>query len=216
MKLSTVLALAAIVAFTQAPVDGADLEEGPPEVILAKPVHGVLPATLRTIFGVTVGTASLSDVEKRLGKAAIQRTGRSADRSKSLCYKSALAGDDTVVLFEAGPLGGFQDITAVTIGSSSDFGRIATGCAVSSRVSRSTARIGGLRLGVQIDSVTPHLGVVLTPTEPGFYEVALERDRKRAARGGDEDVTVTTASGIKVHASAGVTTWFSVYYTEST
>jgi hypothetical protein len=62
--------------------------------------------------------SSLGDVEKSIGPAKRVRIGSDAVSAKALCYG---LGEDQVVVFESGPLGGSQELlTAVSVLKRSD------------------------------------------------------------------------------------------------
>ena len=51
-------------------------------------------------------------MEESLGKAPIFRTGHDAD---TVCYRAASEQDNTVVTFYFGPLGGWTDVSEISI-----------------------------------------------------------------------------------------------------
>src|SRR5512142_978063 len=168
------MALCASVAYAGTTQERAD-RPGLPTTIEAHRVAGGLPTSSRTLLGIVVGNDSLKDVRHRLGNSAIKKIDNEDGRPNIVCYRSSDASDDTMVVFEAGPLGGFQTTTAVTVGHASAFGSLADGCLATAKVTKATARAGHLGLGGAIQTAARALKAKPTVSSAGVTEIALEK-----------------------------------------
>lgn len=126
----------------------------------AEKVHRkILEVEYLTVLGITIGKQTLGDVQRKLGPAVVLK--RREQAAKRICYVSSRNGDGTIVVFEAGAIGAWEEITAVTI-----FSRIAkfderAKCTPSDAISKDTRTNDGLGLGLDRKSITQKLG---TPT----------------------------------------------------
>lgn len=77
----------------------------------AKSVRAItLPAPYKSILGITVGEDSIVSVARKLGDSEVLPVHK--DPSRRLCFAVQTGvGRTSVVVFEAGPLGGFSQIT---------------------------------------------------------------------------------------------------------
>lgn len=185
---------------------------GVPGVIESTPAKGVLPARNRTVLGLTLGKHSLGDVKAKLGNAPISKARDAEGRPKTLCYVSSRAADNTVVVFEAGPLGGFEELTSITVGPSHAFSASFQDCTKSSAVDRSSAAAGKLRLGADIGEVASSLRVKVARTKAGLIELPFESPTRVKDKRSGKLLEGDTLSGVIADDSGGRIHWFSVYF----
>jgi hypothetical protein len=111
-----------------------------------------------TILGLTIGSASLKDVEAELGPAnVLPRIESSPD---TICYVSPT--DGTVLIFGAGAMGGFVDVTDFAIWSHEAKFPNASACLPSKLVSRSLSTPSGIKLGLSVEQLSAIVGTVPT------------------------------------------------------
>lgn len=182
--------------------------------IEAHPVPGILPIAGRTILGIVVGQTELTAVMRKLGKVAPKKMENEDGRPVIACYRSSDRSDDTMVVYEAGPLGGFQTVTAVTVGHAPDFGSLVGECLATARVTRSATHAGTLRIGGQLNDTAKALKVRPVVSKAGVTEIALEKTVRRKQRSG-ADIEADVSSGVAARVEDGKIRWFVVYYTES-
>lgn len=99
-----------------------------------------------TILGLTIGRASLKDVQAKLGTASVRRVSHDEESDVSVCYVSPL--DGTVLVFYSGAMGGWKDITWFALWSREATFPHASQCATSKAVSRSLHTQSGIGLGL--------------------------------------------------------------------
>jgi hypothetical protein len=216
MKKTAILLMVMVLSAFSATDANADAElaSGPPSSIETATAQGVLAAKNRTVLGITVGQHSLADVRRRLGDAKVVKMQAMDGRPDVVCYRSS-KDDATVVMFEAGPLGGFKDVTAATVAPASAFGAAAHACLATEKVNRKTAAIRGIRLGAPMSSVSSVLGKAPAKTKAGLVELPLELIKEHKSSSGTK-TEETVSSGFVGRADAsGSLAWFSVYYTRS-
>jgi len=111
-----------------------------------------------TILGLTIGSASLKDVEAKLGPTkALPRIESSPN---TICYVSPT--DGTVLSFGAGAMGGFVDVTEFAIWShEAKFPNILA-CLPSKLVSRNLSTLSGIKLGLSVEELSAIVGTVPT------------------------------------------------------
>ena len=182
-----------------------------PSKISGDSVKGALPLRSRTLLGLVIGRHTLSDVVKRLGAAPIVKADRVDGRPNTVCFLSST--DDTLVVFEAGPLGGFETLTAATVAPRSAYALDAAKCGASRSIDRSSTRMGGLHLGASIAEVSRTLRAPGRAVSNGIVEISFERTTM--AKRGTDSVEMDTTSGVVARASDDRVVWFSVYYIES-
>lgn len=68
-----------------------------------------------TVLGVTIGESSQEQVLAKLGRAPLFRVGTGEGSDDAVCYRSGAQTDDTVVIFHFGGLGGWTDVTKISI-----------------------------------------------------------------------------------------------------
>jgi hypothetical protein len=118
-------------------------------------------------------------------------------------------------MFEAGPLGGFKQVTAISVGPSSTFGAIQGSCKASKAISREAANAGGISLGIAVEMVAQSVGSPIANTSAGLFEVAFEKTETIKESSSGKAWEVDTSSGLVGRARGGLVSWFSVYYTRS-
>jgi hypothetical protein len=109
-----------------------------------------------TILGLTIGRASLKDVETKLGLARSIQAHGDATASRTICYVSP--ADGTVLEFGAGPMGGFTDVTEFEIWSREAKFPNASACRPSTLVHRGISTKSGIRLGLTLDELNKIVG----------------------------------------------------------
>lgn len=168
------------------------------------------------MLGLTMGKHTLADVKKHLGEAVVVKMGKTEGRPNSICYRSNKSDDDTVVLFEAGPLGGFEKLTAVTVATVPDIGGAYQDCVRNDKVSRSSAAAGTLKLGGDIEIVRKSLkAAAIGKTKAGLVELPFEISAKTRDKASGKVVEIDTSSGVVARTDHREVKWFSIYYIES-
>ncbi len=109
-----------------------------------------------TILGLTIGSASLKDVEARFGTTASLPTHGSVSASNTICFVSPT--DGTVLTFGASGLGGFVDVTEFAIWSREAHFPNVSKCRPSKLISRSVSTLSGIRLGLSVNQLTSIVG----------------------------------------------------------
>lgn len=118
--------------------------------------HEKLSNVHLTILGFTIGQHTLEDIQKVLGKAKFLT--RREQAPKRICYVSGEKQNDTIVIFEAGPIGGWEMLTAITIASGKVSFKERSSCTVASQVSTNVSTEGGLKLGLDRAGLEAILG----------------------------------------------------------
>jgi hypothetical protein len=103
-----------------------------------------LPATLVTLLGIAVGEDTVESVKQKLGDAKRIRAAES-DGTR-VCYRVKAAGGTAYVVFEFGPLGGFNTVTAYRVSRSAE-GMAESEC-FSLKKDHSVEPVKGLHLGI--------------------------------------------------------------------
>ena len=191
----------------------AELSAKIPSAIETRAHSGVLPVRYRTLLGIRLGRDSLKDVQHRFPGSKVFPLDNSDSSSIAICIRSSAKGDDTQVVFEAGPLGGFQSLTGMTIGLRSAFDP-GYPCSTSPFVSKRLASAGALGLGSRLDYISKALGQEAGFGTSGLAEIPFERNtQSRAPRtGGVVDHQIL--SGIIMSVVHDEIQWFSVYFVE--
>jgi len=210
------IVVTALIASFHARAESPELAELPTAIASqtsSKALKGMLPLQNRTVLGLTVGKHSLADVRKRLGAAAIVKSEAIDSRPNTVCFVSST--DDTAILFEAGPLGGFETLTGVTVAPKSAYAPALSNCLASAKVSRISTSAGSLRLGSNITKVAASLRVTVENRKEGLIEFPFERTTTRKVKGSTEPAEVDTTSGIVARIANDQVVWFSIYYIQS-
>jgi hypothetical protein len=128
-----------------------------------------------TILGLAIGTASLKDVEAKLGEADTLPRHGSASAPNTICYVSPT--DGTVLTFGAGPMGGFVGITEFSIWSADAKFPSRSACHPSTAVSRKLSTNSGIKLGLTAGQLSKIIGTQAT-TKLGVthYELMCRKE----------------------------------------
>jgi hypothetical protein len=175
---------------------------------------GTLPLVTRTILGMTVGKSSLGDAVRKFGEAKF-RLDDVEGHPKTLCYRSLNTGDATVLVLEAGPMGGFQVITSIYVAPASYLSFSADKCSRTRSVSKGSASNAYLRLGGQLKSLLKLVKAKSGKVAAGLTEMPLAATRKSVDRE-RKPVELDVLSGVVAREHNGKIVWFSVYYAETT
>ena len=111
-----------------------------------------------TVLGVTIGVTSRAQVEAALGTAAQFKIGSGEEADDAVCYRSSLKNDDTVVVFSFGALGGWTDVTQISVSQGEPASIRGAHCAASRKVSRNLKFLKGLSLRMSSADVRQALG----------------------------------------------------------
>ncbi len=128
------------------------------------PIFGQSRASLKldrealTVLGLTIGSSTSAEVERKLGRSRTFKASGSSGASDVRCYRSASPGDDTVVTFYFGALGGWIDLTKVAISTKKASPVNASWCTQNGEVSRNLEFLKGLTLGASPADVVHILG----------------------------------------------------------
>jgi hypothetical protein len=109
-----------------------------------------------TILGLTIGSASLKDVEARLGQTGSLPIGGNASASTTICYVSPT--DGTVLTFSSSDMGGHVNVTEFALWSREAKFPNVSACKLSKLVSRSLSTSSGIRLGLSAQQLTDIVG----------------------------------------------------------
>ena len=150
---------------------------------------------------VVIGTTTLDEVVNIFGQSEVYRPSKKNYSPSLLCYKSE--DDDTSVIFQSGPLGGWKTVTAIWIGKIDliDEKR----CVKSRLVSREKMVVNGLSLGLGIDAVRKIVGKS-TFSNPSF--LAYRYEGKTTLKNGK---ILDVSSGFEFEFSQNRLSWFRVY-----
>lgn len=111
-----------------------------------------------TVLGVTMGESSQEQVLAKLGRAPLFRVGTGEGSDDAVCYRSGAQTDDTVVIFHFGALGGWTDVTKISISRGKPPSLRGVTCPPNKAVSHELTFLGGLRLGMSSAAVQKTLG----------------------------------------------------------
>jgi len=111
-----------------------------------------------TVLGVTLGSSTLAQVESKLGKAMLFKIGRKEEADKAVCYRSVSNEDDTILVFYFGALGGWTDVTQISVSKSRALPWSTARCVSNSSVSRNLEVLRKLKLGSLTADVVRVLG----------------------------------------------------------
>jgi hypothetical protein len=137
----------------------------PPE----KKHHEILDDSHLTILGFTVGKHSLLDVQGILGETGLLP--RKEHAPDKICYVSDDDLDGTIVVFEAGPLGGWQYLTAFrVISNKTDFEHVDL-CRKSTLVSKNIMTKSGIKLGMSRKELNSILGEPSKEIDNNFFYI---------------------------------------------
>jgi hypothetical protein len=195
------------------------------------PTNGELDSAHTTILGVTIGVHTLEDVMNEFGETTIFRSNSNITYCPSLiCYMSCAASDETSIVFEAGPLGGWETITAFVVGRKTDIPFYKDRCTKSSRVMKKITTRSGIRLGMDKDEFTDILGKstdcegdrvayhFLCERKMTEKEIKSLQLRQEEIFGREKKISpfYDISSGMEARFSGERLVWFRVYWMKST
>lgn len=171
---------------------------------------GELDKSHLSVLGFEIGENTLNDVMEKLGQAKIKHDPGATDPNE-ICYTSNAEGDQTKIIFIAGPMGGWENITEFQIISGNLPLKKTEWCTASPLISKKLSTKGGLRLGMNLTSLKKKLG---EPTEsrPSFYSFDFYTKRKTSST---EDTYWDVLSGVTVTYSNDNVNSISVYQSVS-
>jgi hypothetical protein len=111
-----------------------------------------------TILGLTIGSASLKDVQAKLGQTGFLP--RNESSPNTICYVSPT--DGTVLSFGAGAMGGFVDVTEFSLWSREAGFPNVKACLPSKLISRNLSTLSGIKLGLNLQQLNTIVGAVPT------------------------------------------------------
>lgn len=181
-----------------------------PAQIVGKPMNGILPLRNRTMLGIVIGRDSLQAVTRKLGGARVVKADSIEGRPNTMCFVSGR--DGTTLTVEAGPLGGFQIVTGVTVAPKEAFTADMHECLSTNKFDRASLTAGALRLGVRFSEVLASLRADPAKRD-GIVELPFETSTIRKVKGQQREVD--TISGVVARVTDDRVAWFSIYYAES-
>jgi hypothetical protein len=164
-------------------------------------VERVIPSNFLSISSIEIGTSTLEDAKREFGAAAVYRPGTESYLPSLICYLSD--SDETAVIFQSGPLGGWSVVTAIWVGNSNYVDE--SKCATSSKVKREKDSGRGVFLGSRISAIESELG------EPTFAKLPFVAFRFQYKDVGRTDGPFDISSGIEMEIEDGRVVWFRVY-----
>jgi hypothetical protein len=117
-----------------------------------------------TVLGAGIGS-NFQVVESQLGEMTTFYLGDGGNREQVACYRSASQGDDTVLAFYFGALGGWTDVTRISVSKSRALSWSGAKCKSSTLVSRNLEFLRGLKLAATPADVIRVLGSCLTSNQ---------------------------------------------------
>jgi hypothetical protein len=121
-----------------------------------------------TVLGVAIGSSTQA-VERQLGEVAPFYVGDSGSREQVVCYCSASKGDDTILAFYFGALGGWTDVTRISVSGSRALHWSGANCKANHLVSRNLESLRGLKLAAAPADVIRALGPASRPSRTKLY-----------------------------------------------
>ncbi len=178
------------------------------------PVRGVLEEMHRTILGIVVGHDSLADVIRKLGSNTINKSHEIDTRPNYLCYQSEHKDNKILVVFYAGPLGSYRNVTSVVIAPATAYRVMPRGCKSSNKVNAGLASTSGFGLNQSIEVYQKILQSKPFLNSKKLYEFSYETERRVTT--GNRVVTSMVTSGLFVRTNANsLVQWFEIYFVES-
>lgn len=158
-----------------------------------------------SLSGVVIGTTTLEEVTTIFGQSKIYKPDNKSYSPSLICYLSDK--DDTSVVFQSGPLGGWSVVTAIFIGYS-QFVDVSK-CSMSNLVNREKLIINGISLVSRLSDIENNIG---KPTYHGNSFVAYRYQDTAPLKGGK---VFDISSGLELEFEKGQIRWFRVYRQES-
>ena len=161
----------------------------------------IIDETYLKLSGVLIGTTTLDEVVSIFGHSEPYRPNNKNHSPELLCYKSE--SDDTSIIFQSGPLGGWEVVTAIWIGKADlvDEKR----CAKSKLVDRERMTVNGLSLGLGANDVK---NIVGEPTFRTFSFFAYRYEDQTNLESGE---IFDVSSGFEFEFGQNQLNWFRVY-----
>lgn len=149
-----------------------------------KPI-GSIPKGVLNIIGVEIGRSSISGVLSKLGDAYLTKEyGESGNYA--LCYRSMKQDDNTVLIFESGPSGGWKTIDGFFLLQNDTY--VFEKCILSTNVSVDIKLDAGLRLGMTQNELS---SILQTPSAVRGEWRGYIYKGKRKIKETEFDVTVS-------------------------
>jgi hypothetical protein len=146
---------------------------------LPKPMNGTLAQGHFSLENIAVEKSTFDDVLSKFGDTEIFRLGKPGNVSaeKGACYSASDDIDDTVLLVESGPMGGWQRLTTISITRAALWNHPHL-CSRSPLVSKRLTTASGLRLGLPIADLFRLIGKPTIKTDRffGYYYQMQEGD----------------------------------------
>jgi hypothetical protein len=199
-----------LLAFVSSLMAAEPPRAGLPEAFEVQARPGELSSRERSVLGFTLGKHSLSDVRKRFPNARIGRIDSSDGSARAICLEGETK-DHMRIVFEAGPLGGYQTLTAVTVGPSDSFPAGDAGCIKVRGVTPQSAAAGRIRLGARLDDIAVALKGKPGKTKSGLSELNFERHMKGRDKQRKE-IEIDVLSGVVAQEVDDRIQWYSIYY----
>ena len=154
MNLLACMHMAACFLVLGSPVAGGTSDE--PVSTDCRTTHPMnrFPGRLATVLGIEIGEDTVSSVEQKLGDAKHISGGES--EGTKICYKLGRAGSPAYVVFEFGPLGGFNYVTGYRASRSVERKTAADCAPVAGK--GDLEPVEGLRLGITMAQFKKTLG----------------------------------------------------------
>lgn len=153
------------------------------------------------LSGIVIGTTTLDEVIEIFGQSELYRPNKKNYSPNLLCYKSE--HDDTSIIFQSGPLGGWKVVTAIWIGNVNFVD--ATRCAKSKLVDRKKMVVNGLSLDLRIADVKNIIG------NPTFKKSSFHAYRYQDKITLDQDKIFDISSGFEFESGQSQLNWFRIY-----
>ncbi len=136
-------------------------------------VAGKLAIEDISIGDIVIGKSNFDHVFVKYGKAELFSNGESAPNQ--VCYKSTDKGDNTILLFQSGPMGSWKTITTISI-THSTLWKQADRCSTSILVNREIKTESGLGIDVNKSVLIQHIGTptIMNRDFIGYYLVTKE------------------------------------------
>ena len=161
----------------------------------------IVDKTYLKLSGVLIGTTTLDEVVSIFGHSELYRPNNKNYSPKLLCYQSE--SDDTSIIFQSGPLGGWEVVTAIWVGKADlvDEKR----CAKSKLVDHKKMAVNGLSLGLGVNDVK---NIVGEPTFRNFSCFAYRYEDQTNLESGE---IFDVSSGFEFEFSQNQLNWFRIY-----
>jgi hypothetical protein len=133
------------------------------------------------VGSIAIGTSSFADVMAKFGDTETFTSG--VEHAPRLaCYRALDDDDDTVLLFEAGPMGGWKRLTGISVTNTTLWNHPRQ-CNRSALVNKRLATASGLRLGLPVADLVKFLGEPTIRNDRffGYYFEMQEGDWTRTS-----------------------------------